>query len=502
MRLLETLVETPLAQAVGWTLLYSLWEGALVSAALAAALAAMRSARARYAAACVAMLVMLGAVGFTFVHVMPEKVQIPPIGSRPDLPEWVARTHLDTAGPASLGLAAVVPWLTPLWMVGVWLFALGQVASWLSVSRLRRRGVCCAPESWQKELARLSAQLRLSRPVQLLESCLADVPMVVGHLRPVILLPIGVLAGLPAGQVETLLLHELAHIRRYDYMVNVLQRSVECLLFYHPAVWWMSHVIRAERENCCDDVVVETRGDAQEYAAALAALEQNRCSAGEPAMAATGGSLGKRVARLLYPQAASRVWTPLIAGAILIAIGAVALAARPPESSQESSSASQPYTIRKEPASYGRWLNQEVVYIITDQERARFLKLTSDEDRNHFIQQFWERRNPNPGSPGNKFKEEHYRRIAYANEHFATSGPGWKTDRGYTYITYGPPDEIGSKMYGPAPAAHIPYGIEEWKYRHVKALGDSLSVTFFDRTGKGDYEFAPASAMPRKPKSP
>ena len=119
--------------------------------------------------------------------------------------------------------------------------------------RLRRRGVCGASERWQKELARLSRQLRLSRPVQLLESCLADVPMVLGHFRPVILIPVGVLAGLPAGQIEAILLHELAHIRRFDYLVNVLQRLVEGLLFYHPAVWWISRVIRAERENCCDD---------------------------------------------------------------------------------------------------------------------------------------------------------------------------------------------------------------------------------------------------------
>ena len=157
-------------------------------------------------------------------------------------------------------------------MAGVWIFALGQVAGWIWVSRLRRRGVCCAPEHWQKEIERLSARLRVSKPVQILESCLADVPMVVGHIRPVILMPIGLLAGLPPGQIEAILLHELAHICRYDYLVNVLQRAVECLLFYHPAVWWISRVIRAERENCCDDVVVATSGDAQQYAVALTTL--------------------------------------------------------------------------------------------------------------------------------------------------------------------------------------------------------------------------------------
>ena len=110
--------------------------------------------------------------------------------------------------------------------------------------------------------------MRLSRPVTLLESCLAEVPVVIGYVRPVILMPVGLLAGLPAGQIESILLHELAHIRRHDYLVNLLQIVVEGLVFYHPAVWWISGVIRAERENCCDDLVVATQGDAFAYAAA------------------------------------------------------------------------------------------------------------------------------------------------------------------------------------------------------------------------------------------
>ncbi len=290
MTILEAWVETPLAVAVGWTLLHSLWEGAIISVALAAVLVAMRSPRARYAAACLAMLVMLVAFGLALVRVMPEGTHSLQTVRTPAFPAWNVRTGMDASGPSNPGLAAIVPWLAPFWIAGVCIFYLGHVASWISVCRLRRRGVCCASEHWQKQLARLSAQLRLSRPVRLLESCLADAPMVLGHFRPVILMPIGLLAGLPPGQIEAILLHELAHIRRYDYLVNVLQRSVEGLLFYHPAVWWMSRVIRVERENCCDDVVVAMRGNAHEYAVALAALEQNRWSGREPAVAATGES--------------------------------------------------------------------------------------------------------------------------------------------------------------------------------------------------------------------
>jgi GWxTD domain-containing protein len=489
MRFLEIWVTTPLAQALGWTLLHSLWEGAIVSTVLATALWATRSARARYAAACVAMLVMLGGVGLTLVRLMPERVHGLPSVQTTALPTWTVPPALGAAGPSESRLAIVVPWLALFWIAGVWIFALGQVTGWIWVARLRRRGVCCAPEHWQKEIERLSARLRVSKPVQILESCLAEVPIVVGHIRPVILMPIGLLAGLPPGQIEAILLHELAHIRRCDYLVNVIGRAAECLLFYHPAVWWISRVIRAERENCCDDVVVASSGDAEQYAAALTALAQIRWSGGKPAIAATGGSLVKRIRRILYPKAASGVWTPLFAAAIIITTAVVTLAAWPAKPPQQKPAAMQRQKGPTETSSYGNWANEEVVYIITDQERVAFKKLTTDEEREKFIEQFWERRNPTPGSPENVFKNEYYRRIAYANQHFASDRPGWRTDRGYLYIVYGPPDQISIRVYAPGP--HVPYGIQVWTYRHVDGVGDNLSVQFMDTTGKGDYELPP-----------
>jgi GWxTD domain-containing protein len=497
MRLLESWVTTPLAQALGWTLLHSLWEGAMISAILGAALWATRSARARYAAACVAMLVMLGGISLTLVHVMPERVHGLPGVETTALPPWTVPPNLGAAGPSESRLAAVVPWLAPFWIAGVWIFALGQVAGWIWVSRLRRRGVCCAPEHWQKEIERLSARLRVSRPVQILESCLADVPIVVGHIRPVILIPIGLLAGLPPGQIEAILLHELAHIRCYDYLVNVLQRAAECLLFYHPAAWWISRVIRAERENCCDDVVVATSGDAQQYAVALTTLAQMRWLGGNRAIAATGGSLVKRIRRLLYPKSPSGVWTPLFAAAIVITTAVVTWAAWPAMPAQQKPSAAPQEKSRAKTSSYNNWENQEVVYIITDQERAAFNKLTTDEEREKFVEQFWERRNPNPGSAQNKFKEEHYRRIAYANGHFASNtDPGWKTARGHMYILFGPPDEIDSHPDGP------PYPFEEWRYKHAGELGDNVTLTFIDPARDGSYRVAPGPPVTKKSTSP
>ena len=481
MRLLEILVSTPLAEALGWTVVHSLWEGAIVAAMLAATLAALRSARARYAAAGVALLAMLAGIAITLASVMPENWH----GWRPaapsHLPLWNVETGADSAAPANAGLDGWVPWLTPFWLAGILVFAFAQIVAWLAIGRLRQRGVCCAPERWQQQLSHLRQRLGLSRPVVLLESCLAEVPMVVGHIRPVILMPIGVFTGLPVAHVEAILLHELAHIRRHDYLVNVVQRAVECLLFYHPAVWWISRVIRNERENCCDDVVVAMSGNARDYALALTTLEETRWSGREPALAASGGTLMKRIHRLLDPQGASTCWTPLITLGVLISTAVAAYAVWPSRPLTQKSAAPQVQAERPGFSTYQRWLNEEVPYIIEDKEREAFLRLTTDEERDAFIAAFWERRNPHPGSAQNEFRKEHYRRIAYANQFFACELPGWRTDRGRMYILYGPPDEIDAHV------ATKPYPFQQWMYKRM--LG--VVYTFIDRTGSGDYKLAP-----------
>jgi len=146
---------------------------------------------------------------------------------------------------------------------------------------------------------------------------------------------------------------------------------------------------------------------------------------------------------------------------------------------------------------YKTWLNEEVPYIITDQERKAFLSLSNDEERDAFIEQFWARRNPNPDSPENEFREEHYRRIAYANEHFAAGKPGWKTDRGRIYIMWGPPDSIDSHpsggMYERTPeeggGETSTYPFEVWHYRYLEGIGENIDLEFVDTCQCGDYHY-------------
>jgi GWxTD domain-containing protein len=305
-------------------------------------------------------------------------------------------------------------------------------------------------------------------------------------------MPAGLLARLPVEQVEAILLHELAHIRRCDYLVNLLQRLVEGLLFYHPVVWWISRVIRVERENCCDDIVVAKTGNAHEYAVALAALEQDRWSGSEPAVAATGGSLMKRIRRLLYPKGSSGAWTPVTAAVVLVSIAAGVLSAWQVAPQLRGSAVTKRGPGPAEVTPYLNWLNQDVVYLIADDERAAFLRLASDPEREKFIEQFWLRRDPTPNTAANEFKDEHYRRIEFVGRRFTTpSGkPGWQTDRGRICIVYGPPDEIETHPSGTFKA----YGYEIWKYRHMESIGDNLYMTFIDRTNTGDYQIAPGNA--------
>ena len=163
-----------------------------------------------------------------------------------------------------------------------------------------------ASAEWQRSLDRLKARMSVSRPVRLLVSGLSSAPAAIGWLRPIVLVPAGALAGLPAAQMEALLLHELAHIRRHDYLVQILQSAVEAVFFYHPAVWWISSHMRTERELCCDDIAVSITGDAVIYARALAEFDSASGFIQPRSWPRTAAPLADRIARLLGQSSTPR----------------------------------------------------------------------------------------------------------------------------------------------------------------------------------------------------
>ncbi|HLW77319.1 MAG TPA: GWxTD domain-containing protein [Bryobacteraceae bacterium] len=465
---LELWIDSPLAKALSLALAHFIWEGAAIAALVALAFTVFRKSNQRYAIACIALFAMPVAFGITLALSMPRS----PVKSLIAIPLPAVSLVAPASAVAvpSWNFAALLAWAAPLWMAGVLALLLYRVAAWMAARRLARLGTCPAPEAWSRRVEALAARIGISRPVQLLESALAEVPVTIGYLRPAILVPIGMLAAWPFDQVEAILLHELAHIRRADYLVNLLQSVVESLLFYHPAVWWISSAIRAEREHCCDDLVLARNIDPRLYAEALFALEQGR--AVEPALAANGGNLARRVRRILRSE-------PARASSLAIAPIVLAILAAGTALAWQQAAPGHPA-----PTPYDKWISEDVVYIVTAGERAQWNKLTSDADHEKFIDAFWLRRDPTPGTPENEFREEHYRRIAYSNEHFPGSNalPGWKTDRGRIYIIYGPPDEIESH-----PASNGAPPFDKWRYRYIDGVGSNVIMEFVDATGTGDY---------------
>lgn len=474
-------LDTPLAAALARALMHFVWEAALIAALLFVMLLALRNAAAqsRYLAACAAMLAMVAS--FVVTVAGPGSSE-PRLVSPVTAPlRWL--TQATPSGPAAANPRPIATWAVALWLLGVAVLLLRRAGGWLAARRMLARAVVAADDHWIARLDALRRRMGIPRAVALVESALAGTPAVMGCLRPVILAPAGWLMGLPVAQAEAVLLHELAHIRRHDYLVNLLQSVVEDLLFYHPAVWWVGRVMRRERENCCDDVVLAMGGDRREYARTLASLEGVRAC--EPVLAASGGSLADRIRRLARPPAGPRASVaPLFLAMALVCAGAIVLPALqtpPPSPAPPPPPVPAPVVVAEAPSPqqpnpYQKWFTEDVAYIIQDEERAAFRRLTTDEELEHFIEQFWARR-------GTDVKEEHYRRIAYANQNFADwRGAGWKTDRGRTYIVYGPPDEKESHPNGEAGGP--PY--EDWMYRKFQG-GDDRVMRFMDLDRDGRY---------------
>jgi uncharacterized protein (TIGR03435 family) len=195
----------------------------------------------------------------------------------------------------------VLPVVVSLWFTGVCLLLARLAGGWWRVRRLQQVARALPVSHWQDAAGRLAQQIGLTRVVRVVDATFVETPLVVGWLEPAVLLPVAALAGLTPQQVRAILAHELAHVRRHDALVNAAQTIAETLLFYHPAVWWLSSRIRIEREHCCDDVALAVSGDPYGYASALAELESWRTPPPALSLAATGGSLLRRVTRMLAP---------------------------------------------------------------------------------------------------------------------------------------------------------------------------------------------------------
>jgi uncharacterized protein (TIGR03435 family) len=327
---------SPLAQALSAALIHFVWQGALVGVLLWAALAALRnrSATTRYAVSCVGLAVLVivpVATATAFIlRAVPVDVRAASmvttlrtlVAPQPMLSIW-----MNPQATSASWLAQVQLWALPFWSVGVLLFSVRLAWGCLHALALGRRGIP-ADETVLAIVHAVGRRIGIDRPVRVLISTLTDGPSVVGWLRPVILLTPATAMGLTPSELEAVIAHELAHIKRCDYLVNVFQVVAETVFFYHPAVWWTSSRIRLERELCCDDVAVRSCGDPLCYARALTTLEKQRICAPVMAMASTGGPLLYRIQRLLGVSTGgygpSR-WPGVLALGVVLACAAVNL---------------------------------------------------------------------------------------------------------------------------------------------------------------------------------
>ena len=490
MTAIKQLSALPLMHALGWTLLHFCWQGAIVAILLACALCLLplRASRLRYCVACAAMALMVVLPVVTFAILagtQPSPQHFTVTVSPESFDHAVSNGSEKAAEPWTVQCKRVLnrslPEVIGFWFAGVLVLLCRLNLGLLAARRLKSLAVEPSSAELQAILRALRIRLGVQRVVKLLDSARLEAPIVFGWLRPAVLLPVGCMTGLSTLQIEAILAHELAHIRRHDYLVNLFQSVMETMLFYHPAVWWLSNRIRREREHCCDDLAVTVCGDRLAYAKALSFLEERRSPLPAGAFGATGGVLKMRIARLLglnesavFPRAAAVSLMMLASTAAGLALWGTARAqsTAPQQPGAPQSSPVNPLRAGGTNDSFRQWLNQDVCWIIAPDERHAFLQLTDDQERIEFIRQFWERRNPNPGSSENKFKEEFYRRVAYANLHFAAkTEPGWETDRGHVYIVYGPPDSIDSYPRGGKGSARPR---ETWHYRSIQP--DKLTV--------------------------
>jgi beta-lactamase regulating signal transducer with metallopeptidase domain len=348
---IDALVSVESARVIGWAVVHSLWQVSLIALILALVLRALRgrSANLRYAAGCAALAVaVIAPVVTAFRMEAPARVTL--IASPAALQgEPVTLSKLVVAAVADYGVSAASSaaaggrvWLgmqaealTPFlpavalcWLAGVAIFSLRLAREWRAMRLLATTGTSAPAARLTAATGRLAGRLGIRRGVTLLESRLVTVPTVVGWFRPVILVPLSALTGLTPGQFEAIMAHELAHIRRHDAGVNMLQALVETLLFYHPAVWWISRQVRVEREHCCDDLAVGLCGDPVAYARALTSLEAMRDDSAF-ALAASGGSLLSRIRRIVRRDIDDGAAAPRIVAALTIGLVALAALALP-----------------------------------------------------------------------------------------------------------------------------------------------------------------------------
>lgn len=333
MNKLALIFENTWTEALGWTLLHSLWLGALLCLLWRFSLVGKRSPEWRYLSSLITLGSLFVLIIITFgwelsqlnalqnieIELGAAQLSTSPNPANPNT-ELTEQSNLLS----NLGkwIKPYFPWLSLAWLGGIFILCLRLIGGWLYLEYLRRSGQHIVPLQWQQQVEQLSFKMNIKRHVRLLESNLLDHPITMGFFKPIILFPIGMISQMSPEQIEAILLHELAHIKRADYLVNYFQSIVEIVLFYHPAVWWISQDLRESREHCCDDLALSQGYDRWQYAQALLQLTKTNSSSKTIfAMSLTGNKhsqLSRRIQRLFGRYTPDRFMSRGLLMAILL----------------------------------------------------------------------------------------------------------------------------------------------------------------------------------------
>lgn len=291
MNFINNILPEKIIYSLGWTMVHSIWQGALIALLLFAFITLIKSSSAVKAKVSV---IALGLMVVSFLttfsvelasfnnnKIVPENAVVLNNASQLETNSKTLNNPTDSSSPVvnvvneiKNVLAENVSLLAMIWFAGFIIFTARFFGGFYITKKLKYSGTSFVPAEWQNRANSICYRLKILKPVRLLESVNVNVPIVIGYIKPVILMPVGMLTGMEGEQVEAIIAHELGHIYRNDFLINTLQSLGEIILFYHPAAWWISHKIREERENCCDDIAVSVCGDKLTFAKALANLEE------------------------------------------------------------------------------------------------------------------------------------------------------------------------------------------------------------------------------------
>jgi beta-lactamase regulating signal transducer with metallopeptidase domain len=351
-------------EVLGWTLLHSVWQAALILllTIFVLRILPLRLSTLRYSIACGSILMIFLSSAATFITLRPGTTEIVsastsyniPVSYGPQVSQATESSVSWFSETLTIMLATVdknMPLILMFWSLGAIVFSMRLISGWWYISRLKSKSEILTDE-WNVQLQHLAQKIGIGKFIALAESKRITTPMVIGFFKPLILVPTGMLAGLTPAQVETIFLHELAHIRRHDYIINLVQVVVETFFFFNPFVWIISNIIRREREYCCDDEVISVHGNSITYANALAQLEELKLtrSTFALALAANKNQLFNRIKRIMEKTGQKYSVKDRFVPAVLLIVGLVCaswLTVQNNQNSARENSFAQDTTIKK-----------------------------------------------------------------------------------------------------------------------------------------------------------